>query len=550
MDYKDLKLLDKETLKNVGNSMWMRKFEASHLKKDVLSVLLNEKNSNMAFGRRSKGRLENLKNNPESYTPNYQELYETLLKYTDSLSPQQAYAMSVLLGPDSAQGYEEIPSKADLKFPGADAPQFEYQVGWHFFVGSCWDVKGEEYGVEFMFWQHSLLPPSMAWDLGLSILDNQILELHLGISKAGDKHYRTRPIVIAGTTGLINFEGHPFQYHMGKNYIKSLDQYQLFPLEIKSWGIDLGFKDPVELEINLFLDKNKDYILQGKNGCSPCCGGVGTLYYSVPSLNLDHELSHLRIGDEEVQLEKGKFWYDHQWGTGFLPSGSPRRPVLRAANNLAEPPVGGWDWFMAQFDNNHELTFYALHSPDKTGFYQQTGPQPPGMLEVKVGGKYVTPDNLVKDVKGTLNIDRWVKSDRSQDPELYPVTNTWYPDRWHLRFEEDVPSQIREFNMTPIVEGGQSGYFATGLQYSEGAVYLKNPDGKLIGRGFAESTNYADTMFNVLRLAGLPATDEILQKVKRKNPSQILKLKSFLYLNWPSNKKKLKKLLVPCLEGL
>lgn len=64
--------------------------------------------------------------------------------------------------------------------------------------------------------------------------------------------------------------------------------------------------------------------------------------------------------------------------------------------------------------------------------------------------------------------------------------------------------------MAPIVRTGQSGFFASGAEYSEGAVYLEDGQGRRICRGFAESVSYANTTANMFRLAGLPDTPETL----------------------------------------
>ncbi|MBI5679370.1 MAG: ATP-binding protein [Methanobacterium sp.] len=545
-----LDMLDEETRDNIAKALWMHEFDASKIPEDIIKKLKREKNSNESFGRRMQYLLEERLKNPDSFTPSYKNVYKTLIEHSKSLSPHQAYAMTLFLGMDSSKGYEAIPAKADFKLPQDDAPQFNYQLGWHFIVGSCVGENGKEYGVQFMFWQYALLPPEIAKHFGLSEIENQILELHLAVSEAGGKHYRSKPILIAGTTGLIDFSDNPFDYTFGKNKIKALNEDSTFPLQIKGWGIDLNPDSPSDIEVDITLTQNKDYLLQGKNGCDPCCGGVGTLYYSVPNLRVDPDKSILRINEEEVSLKSGKFWYDHQWCNGMLPAGSPRVKVLRVANNLSEKPAGGWDWFMAQFDEDRELTMASIHSNEMKQFYEQTGPNPPGVMKVNVSGKYIDEKNNSKGVKGTLKVTEWIKSVKSQDPDLYPVTNTWYPQRWEFEFGEDVPEDIRNFVMTPIVDGGQSGFFGSGLHYSEGAVYLKDREGNLIGRGFAESTGYADPILNRLRLSGLPETEEMRDKVEIPQPSSFLKLISSAYILWPKNKSKLKKLLKNCVDTL
>ena len=538
--------LDDETKDNIARALWMTRFEEDQLPKSILNQLVSYKNSNEAFGERMQYRLRDLLNHPDSFTPGYRKRYETLIEHSRSLSPHQVYAMTTLLGLDSSRGYQEIPEKADIQFPRDHPPQFRHQVGWHFIVGSCTGRSGKEYGVEVVFWQYALLPSSIAEHFGLSDLENQILELQLAVSEAGDRHYQAKPVVVAGTTGLVEFAEDPFTYRIGKNVIRSLQKGSLFPLQLQAKGADLGVDPPVEIGADLAFSSAKKPFLQGKNGCTPCCGGVGTLYYSIPNLKLNPVESKLRLKGEEVTLTGGKFWFDHQWCTGFMPSGNPKSVVLRAATNLAKPSPGGWDWFMAQFDDDRELTMAAPHTNDRLEFYMQTGASPPGTMSVEVTGKFVGEDSNVTEARGTLNVTEWRKSAKSVDPGEYNVTGTWYPNKWESRFGPEVPEDIRNFSMTPIVQGGQTAFFGHGPEYSEGAVYLRDEKGRLVGRGFAESTAYADTMKLTLRFAGLPVSQEMLELVRRPSPSRLLKIWSLLYVNWPPQKAELMRLLPSC----
>jgi hypothetical protein len=192
--------LDEETRDNIAQALWMKKFNPEKISDELTKRLGSEKNSNESFGNRMQYLLGEKLRNPDSYTPNYKTVYETLINHSSSLSPHQAYAMTFFLGMDSSNGYKAIPRKADFTIPQDDAPQLDYQLGWHFIVGSCIGSNGKEYGVQFMFWQYSLLPPDITKHFGLSDLENQIIELHLAVSEAGGKHYRSKPIIVAGTT--------------------------------------------------------------------------------------------------------------------------------------------------------------------------------------------------------------------------------------------------------------------------------------------------------------------------------------------------------------
>ena len=84
--------------------------------------------------------------------------------------------------------------------------------------------------------------------------------------------------------------------------------------------------------------------------------------------------------------------------------------------------------------------------------------------------------------------------------------------------------------MTPIVREAQSGFFANGAQYCEGAVVLHDAQGRDVGRGFAESVAYADTRRTVHRLAGLDDSDEALAALAKPKPSAAEKIANALYV--------------------
>ena len=258
----------------------------------------------------------------------------------------------------------------------------------------------------------------------------------------------------------------------------------------------------------------------------PCVDGMGTLYYSIPNMVVAPK-SSLKIGDETITLARGTFWFDHQWG--YL-SGNPQSSVLRAANNTKQPEPPGWDWFMTQFNGDRQLTMFAPHTNAYMGYYYQTGPQPPKALQVNVVGKYIDEQKNLANTVGTLTVSQWLKSEYSPNPVRYPETNTWHPNRWEFSFNEIVPGDIRSFTLVSIVESGQINYFANGSQYAEGAVYVRTANGDDIGRGFAESVQYADTTDTMLALGGI--TDAQARRILR-NPeisSWVRRIQSLFYV--------------------
>src|SRR5581483_6850074 len=213
--------------------------------------------------------------------------YELFRERCAELTPQQAYVMSNLLGADTVDGFTLLPESSQVTFPRDHRVSLTNQVGWHFFVGTARAQDGRAYGIELMFWQWTLLPPPLAARLGLSDVENQIMEMHLAISEEGGRHYRAAPLVIAGTTGLIEIRDDPFLWAIGKNRVEASRSGDLFPMRLNGRGWDRGMTEPVEIAIDLGFSSGKGILLQGSSGCSPCCAGVGTLYYSIPAIVLD-----------------------------------------------------------------------------------------------------------------------------------------------------------------------------------------------------------------------------------------------------------------------
>lgn len=524
-----LEALDESTKDFIAQALWLDEWDEAQIPADILEALGSDKNSNQAFGERMATRLRALVDDPQTFMPSYADRYLGFLEHVESLSPHQVYAMSNLLGPDNAKDFPPLPVEAGFQFPQRHAVDLDRQVGWYFVVGSCYGTNGKEYGVELMFFRNAILPPAIAEQYGISATENQITELHFAVTEAGGEHHRAIPIVIAGTTGLLDFNPDGLGWRMGENVFESLDPATgALPLHFKARGTNRGGETPITFSVDAVASESDPISLQGVEGCDPCCDGVGTLYYSITNLQLDPTQSTLTINDEVIELESGRFWFDHQWGTSLV--ASPQSEVTRAAQILDPNTLHGWDWFMAQFDDGRQISGSSLHTEDNLHFFFQDGEEAPGVMEAPVNGRLMVGDGSVTLIKGTVMIDDWIRSTSTPDPALFRPTNTWYPNHWTYTFGDDAPEELRTFSLTPIVEGGQSGFFAHGPQYSEGATIVTDAEGNEIGRGFGESVNYADTVDQMIRLAGLPVSDESLALMQDPVASRQLQAEALSYV--------------------
>lgn len=546
--------LGEETKDGVALALWLDSFDPERLPQDILARLAGPKNSKRAFGQRLRHRLKDLLEHPEAFGGNNRSRYELLMRYSETVSPLQAYSMNTVMGTDAVRGYKEMPERANLRFPRDHQADLETQVGWYFLIGSARGRNGKEYGVEVMLFRNALLPPSVARHFGLTDTENQVVELQFALAEAGRGHWMSVPYAVAGTTGLLEFQRDTLHMRMGKNVIGPAGGTGPFPMRVQMRGVDRGGPKPVVIEADLTFTSGKGVMPFGIDGCSPCCAGVGTLYYGIPDLQLDLSRSSIALAGERVEFDWGRFWIEHQWANGMIPAGAPRSRVLRAAAMLAPTggtqPMTGWDYFIAQLDAGYQMNFYSLHTSDYAAFYRQTGPAPPGTMTVQVSGNVMDPEKAVHDIDGTLAVTDWVKVESSPDPARYFPTHTWYPNKWVFDLGAPLPPELRRFTMLPIVErGGSTGFFAFGAQYAEGATVLRDPQGNIVGRGWAESVMYADPQPNTFAIIGLPTDAATRNVFEQSRPSGLAKLWALLYTVWPPHARQLKRLVAACLAG-
>jgi hypothetical protein len=492
-------------------------------------ITATDPNSDAAFAERMRYRLTTLLQNPYTFLPSYQDRYQTLLKYCATLTPQQAYAMTMLLGGDSSRYYPDMPNTGELVFPDVNAWQTTAQEGWYYFAGHCVGKDGKTYGVLFMPFGNSLLPPAIAALFGLSDVQNQILDMQMAITVEGGRFYQADPIVTAGTSGNVKVSG---EFYLEANSFAVLptDPSKPVPVKIKAKGTDRSGAVPTDLEIDFTFVRGNAYLPQGLDGGSPLIAGLGTRYYSIPGLVMDATASTLKIGGETVALESGKFWFDHQWGLGMTPGGSPRFEVMRAAANLKPQLPTSWDFFPINLDDGSAMNLSSLHGPDILKYIHQTGPTPPPPMTCPVEGKYQDRFGTVFNLSGQITISDWRKTDGSPNPAKYINTPTWVPHGGEFTlFEGVVPQRYRHFRLQHISDSPQCLWYSQGSQYVEAAVNILGDNGEKVGVGYQEAVGYVNPLNSVLKLAGLPTTPEILALFQAQPVSPTVYWESLLF---------------------
>ncbi|MFC1617689.1 lipocalin-like domain-containing protein [Patescibacteria group bacterium] len=451
----------------------------------------------------------------------YLARYDLLSKTAETgFDTEQNYALPNFMAQDYFKGYADMNTYTALEFPKDHQAQLDWQFGWYFWSGNFLDENDNEVDIVVVFFRRALYPPPIAADLGMSDLDNQIVQTVVAVNYADENlHVNGSNPIIAGDSGQITYGNEPFVAVVGDSSAKSVQADQMFPMNIT-------VNDPdKDLSIDLDLASSKPLLLQGDQGKVPSIYGLGTWYYSFPNIKTSGTVTY----QGEARNIDGKMWMDHQWMAGITPTGYPKDLAIQALANITEgykgePPASfGWDWSDVQFDDDTEVTFASPHS-DKTADLKNMGEDPPANATRDISGKYIDKDGNSQNISGSVTINKWMRS---------PKSKAWYPNGWDVK----MPDQKLEFTMTPSVDQ-QFIYSGTG-EIREGGVIVKGTkNGKDIsGYGFGEGVNYSGEEYPLTQnmdLLGIADNDTNRDLLKPKPPSLWLFVQSIIVLASPA----------------
>ena len=401
----------------------------------------------------------------------YNLLIETAEK---GFNLQQEYVYPSFMAQDYFKGYADMNDIKQLEFPRDHKAQTDFQFGWYFWSGNFLDENDNVIDIVVVFFRRALYPPPIAEKMGISDLDNQIVQTVVGVNYADENlHVNGSDPIVSGASGDLEYNNDPFLVSVGKSVAKSSQKGNIFPMTIT---VD----DPdSDLKIDLNLEESKPVLLQGDQGKDPSIYGLGTWYYSYPNIKTNGSVTH----NGETKNINGKMWMDHQWMAGISPTGYPKNLFIQALANIENgftqknPKTFGWDWSDVQFDDNTEITFASPHSTE-TADLKNMGENPPADETRDISGKYINEAGDASDITGTVTINKWMKSPRS---------GAWYPNGWDIKF----PDKNIDITMTPTVDN--QFIYSTGSEIREGGTIVTGTkDGKdITGSGFGEGVGYA-----------------------------------------------------------
>lgn len=199
------------------------------------------------------------------------------------------------------------------------------------------------------------------------------------------------------------------------------------------------------------------------DGCAPCIGGEGTLYWSYTDLRIQGELL---LNNKSIPVKNGVGWMDHQWGGSGFDQLSWR--IIFNIYRLFSMPhyFGRYIWL-------------NLHLPGEQ-YLIYTFPR----TTVKQKDDYT--DIVINKYAAGKKTDYNIKGGKLTVLETKKIDNTDYP----VAYELQMP------NKSYILDGKMFGDCVTvdltGNFHWSGSAMVKNKDGKKLGTAFLEANQLQD----------------------------------------------------------
>jgi len=403
------------------------------------------------------------------------DLFELYNRSQVGLTPKQTIQMLTLLPEEYNNGYSSIYDTPNWSFPlDHQIDHYGYPLEWYWYVGTVNDKSNNLYSVQLLFLRQSIVSPDVAYNLGISLEQNQIFTSYIKIGSQKDKKlYQGRGCAIPSVSELVSLSSFPFSISIGNNILFSKNRNtaniynkdNIFPLQ---WNIE----EPIEnISAALNLTDPKKIILRGDNGFDPpnMKGlGIGTLYYSWPRIKTN---GVLKFENREIEVS-GVGWIDHQIFAGTSPLGRFRSTIPRFIGNLSQMfrPTKintGWNFIIIQLDDNS--TYYFTSGLNDTDLDNDSN--------IEMVGKYSSPNNTMENIFGLGQIIRRIKG---KSGNTYPCE--WIIQSGSLKFiveciiDEILVNLIRG----DVVEVGATIYESTtkrnGRGWIENAGYTPNFD--------------------------------------------------------------------------
>ncbi len=350
---------------------------------------------------------------------------------------QTVTRLTEALGGTDTEGYRQADRPRDFSFPRDHGPHAGFRNEWWYITGNLDAENGDRFGFHITFFRVALAP-SFEGEAGLLASPwstRHIWMAHAAITDvAGHRHVSEERFAreAAGLAGATAQGGRVW-----------LEDWVLSGLDDEAWRLVF---DAGPYALDLALAPARGPVLQGEDGLSQKGRepGSASYYYSLPRIAVQGSLRE----EHDERSVRGQAWLDREWSTSAL-----------------DEDQAGWDWFALQLDDGIDIMYYQLRGLDGS-----TDPHSKGRWMPADG-----PDRMLRPADLQLEPLRFA---RMSSGRRYPVA-------WRL----SLPEFDRELRIEAVLDQQEMESF---IPYWEGAVDIRDPDGRRLGRGFVELTGYDD----------------------------------------------------------
>jgi predicted secreted hydrolase len=345
--------------------------------------------------------------------------------------------LSEALGGTDTEGYRRADRPRDFAFPEDHGPHPGFRNEWWYVTGNLDAENGDRYGFHVTFFRVALAP-RFEGDAAFQAspwLTRHIWMAHAAITDAAGRRHVSEERFAREAAGLAGASARGERVWLEDWFLAGMDG--------EEWRLAM---EAGPYALDLVLTPGREPVLQGDAGLSQKGRepGNASYYYSLPRIAVRGSLR--REGD--AQTVSGQAWLDREWSTSAL-----------------DEDQVGWDWFALQLDDGTDIMYYQLRLDDGSPHPLSKGRWMPAD----------GPDRLLQPADVRLAPLRFA---RMNSGRRYPVA-------WQLSF----PELGQDLLVEAVLDQQEMQSF---IPYWEGAVDIRDGEGRRLGRGFVELTGYVE----------------------------------------------------------
>lgn len=373
-----------------------------------------------------------------------------------------------------------------ITVPPANVTSFQFEqgmMGWFWFYGTFIDSTGNTASYMYYIFRLDMFSPDLRAKLNLPMGSTTYYYIASGVGRGNEWSYS------------------PFKICRGEYKIQNDSVFSFTGLDLPTgWSFTLNSTGVGKFNISSYwtdsTSKNQGFnadiktarqpFFNGPQGCAPCEGGAGSLYFSYTQL---HSSAALTVNDSVSNHINGTGWLDRQWLNGQV--STIYLNLLANSMGMFKEATGGlgkYVWLNLHLTDSLQYMIYSFLPLDSP---------------VVVGTKFNTTQNRY----GYKT--EWSLSGTAEVLETTVLNGITFPIKYKLSTREgSVILSAEKFNKSISIDPSNN------IHWDGSGIVYDSTGTKMIGTGFLEANEFADpTTYttNLLQSIGLPATDDNLQ---------------------------------------